>query len=124
MPRFFPIFCFSFFFSAAALAVPKVVIPVGNFKENVIDVILGNSNILDAFWLGDDGIECGEPTLELISVDYSKNKIVFKVEPAARAFSCEYNSHVCEISFEEDFERKTLVVKNSPVYPLTSSCIQ
>ena len=90
------------------------------FKENLIEAIY-TSNILDIFWNGDDGIECGEPQIKLLVIDYSKHKIIFEVDPAARHYTCEARLMTCEVSFSED-ENQLIIVENSSVSPYDESC--
>lgn len=64
------------------------------------DLIIYESSILDYFWSGNDGVECGDPTLDKLTIDYKNKLIKFTVIPAAQAYSCEVRSMACELGFQ------------------------
>lgn len=100
-----------------------LILPIVDVDAQLVELLKSESSILDAFWAGDDGAECGEPEVQLVSISFKQSKIFFEVIPGiALDPSCEQSAHDCEVSFTQN--EKGLVIKDSPVYPLTSGCTQ
>ena len=64
--------------------------------------LLHDSPILDYFWLGDDGVDCGEPTVERIVLDEVSQKLTFTIHPMAQNYSCEMRSMECVVNYSLD----------------------
>jgi hypothetical protein len=111
------------FYSGVATA--KVIeVPVSDLIAGKLEPLLFEFSILDAFWAGDDGIDCGEPEVQIVNVDLTELTVSFQVDPAGRAHSCEISSYLCELRFKFDRSQGLAIFADSPVYPLAGSCRQ
>ncbi len=110
------------FFTTSSYGEPTNLVEISDdpFKEVMLNAIL-QSQILNYFWAGDDGIDCGEPELDLLSVNYSEKKVVLAVHPAAQAHSCESRSMICEINFIENASGSISLI-DKPVLPSGAGC--
>lgn len=100
--------------SVSASASNDVEVDQNGFQKALSSSIL-ESSILDHFWLGDDGVDCGEPKIELLVVNYKKNTITFLVHPAAKNYTCEQRSMTCELDFTQT-KQGSIILPDSPVF--------
>jgi hypothetical protein len=99
----------------------EIFIASEDFTVENVEWILWNSSILDLFWYGDDGVDCGDPTLSDLTIDKSQKLISFIVDPMALAWSCEMNSMQCEVSYNLNADQ-SVSFTDSYVHPYGGGC--
>ena len=120
-----PLFALSLiiFVSLSAFAESDVVKieTVHKLKNQIVENLTYNSTVLDYFWYGDDGIDCGVPDVELLSIDYQESKIKFSIIPAGLAHHCEKRAMTCELNFKTGPEG-SILIPDTPVYLYGEGC--
>jgi hypothetical protein len=89
--------------------------------DHLHETILHHSSILDLFWTGDDGIECGTPEISNLAIDMTNNKITFDVFPAAKAHSCKVRAMSCQVPFTQ-LADGTFLIPDSYVHHMGGGC--
>ncbi len=92
-----------------------------HFKSELEEHIVYDSNVLNYFWSGDDGIECGEPEIDKLVVDYKSLLITFDVYPKGVHPSCERRPMTCEIEFVK-MGASSIEIEDKEVGPYGQGC--
>ncbi len=77
------------------------------FEEKINEIIKGSNNILDDFWYGDDGEDCGEPRFSISSIDLKKQTVYLDIYQGKDIHACFHHSPFkCEMKYS--FEKGDL----------------
>lgn len=71
----------------------------GELEKKIIELI-EDFNLLDDFWYGDDGEDCGKPNFSISNMDFKKQIVYLDIYQGKDIHACIYHSPFkCEIKY-------------------------
>ena len=77
--------------------------------EKKITKMIEDSEMLDDFWFGDDGEDCGEPNFSISKIDFKKQTVYLDIYQGKDSYFCLYHlPFQCEMKYK--FKKEKLVL--------------